>query len=969
MVLIFSRNLAPDLGQYTCETHFRMKRPPISESGYLRTRLLFAVLLCFFGALFAMLSFAANPVVETGSGGSPLAPTSGPGWSKVTAGDLSRGTFNAVTCTSSTQCWAVGSYPILTSNFGVDQTLIEQWNGTSWSIVSSPNSGDIENVLYGVTCTSASQCWAVGTYRINGQNNQTLIEQWNGTSWSVASSPNANSPAYNALHAVTCSSATQCWAVGEYQGTSGDFVELIEQWNGTSWSILSSPPTSASNLTAVTCLSASQCFAVGYTQGIDRFGSPFINATIQQWNGTSWTDALPFQSGTALYGVSCASTSQCWAVGGSSSGTLVYEWNGTSWAIVSSPNQGTVGNTLKSIYCISTSICHAVGSQSSGGFDQTLIERWNGTSWSVVSSPDSSSAVANDLNGVTCVPGVACWAVGSHENAINNATQTLVEELSTLGTWSIVASPNYIPPNMLNSVNCASAQNCLAVGEYNNGTSSSVLYQTVIEQWNGTSWTLAKSPNQVSTQATNNFLQGVTCVSASNCWAVGDYVLTNHYQTLTEHWDGTTWSIVSSPNTSTTQSNNLYSVACASASQCWSVGNYLDNALNTHPLAEQWDGSAWSIVTLPANNTSLSAFNGATCASSSECWVVGYYTAGSGFSAQYQTLVEQWNGTSWSIVNSANTSTSQPNFLNAVTCSSTSDCWSVGYYQNGSVYQTLTEHWNGSSWSLVGSPNVGTQSNYFTSVTCSSASDCWATGYNGASGSYQTLTEHWDGTSWSIVSSLNPGGSSHNNVFNGVACSLSSLCWALGDYNDGNIDQQLIEAYSPAIPPVTSVVSRLTHGSAGVFDITLPLTGTRGIECRNSAALGPGKYSVVFTFVNNIANCGSAGTTGGSVVSGPLANQCTENLTGVPNAQYTSVVLNSVIDGENNSGSVAVPMGVLAGDVNATARTDSGDVTQVRNHTVSIPDQTTLRFDVNASGRIDAGDVTATRNATVTVLP
>jgi hypothetical protein len=62
-------------------------------------------------------------------------------------------------------------------------------------------------------------------------------------------------------------------------------------------------------------------------------------------------------------------------------------------------------------------------------------------------------------------------------------------------------------------------------------------------------------------------------------------------------------------------------------------------------------------------------------------------------------------------------------------------------------------------------------------------------------------------------------------------------------------------------------------------------------------------------------------------------------------------------------------MGLLVGDVNSSKRTDAGDVTAVRNHTVSIPDQQTFRFDVNASGRIDAGDVTATRNATVTVLP
>src|SRR5207302_9878450 len=93
------------------------------------------------------------------------------------------------------------------------------------------------------------------------------------------------------------------------------------------------------------------------------------------------------------------------------------------------------------------------------------------------------------------------------------------------------------------------------------------------------------------------------------------------------------------------------------------------------------------------------------------------------------------------------------------------------------------------------------------------------------------------------------------------------------------------------------------------------------------------------------------------------------NLTGVPNASHLSVTLNGVTDSANNVGDVSGHMDVLFGDVNATGRTDSGDITAVRNKTVSIPDQQTFRFDVNTSGRIDSGDVTATRNATVTVLP
>ena len=90
-------------------------------------------------------------------------------------------------CTSASQCWAVGYY----FNGSLNQTLIEQWDGTSWSIATSPNTGEVKTTSSsGVTCTSASQCWAVGYY-VNGSGfGQTLIEQWNGTSWFIVASPN-----------------------------------------------------------------------------------------------------------------------------------------------------------------------------------------------------------------------------------------------------------------------------------------------------------------------------------------------------------------------------------------------------------------------------------------------------------------------------------------------------------------------------------------------------------------------------------------------------------------------------------------------------------------------------------------------------------------------------------------------------------------------------------------------------------
>ena len=67
-------------------------------------------------------------------------------------------------------------------------TLVEHWNGTSWSIVAAP-SGSSQSQLAQVTCPSATSCYAVGHY-FDGSADKTLVEHWNGTSWSIVTSPN-----------------------------------------------------------------------------------------------------------------------------------------------------------------------------------------------------------------------------------------------------------------------------------------------------------------------------------------------------------------------------------------------------------------------------------------------------------------------------------------------------------------------------------------------------------------------------------------------------------------------------------------------------------------------------------------------------------------------------------------------------------------------------------------------------------
>src|SRR5439155_673494 len=153
------------------------------------------------------------------------------------------------------------------------------------------------------------------------------------------------------------------------------------------------------------------------------------------------------------------------------------------------------------------------------------------------------------------------------------------------------------------------ASSCTAVGTYIN---SSAVLRTLIESWDGTVWSIVASPNK---GASTNVLQGVSCVSASSCTAVGYYFnSSDHVRTLVESWDGTAWSIVASPNNGTT-TTALHGVSSVSASSCTAVGYYINSSVVHRTLVESWDGTAWSIVASPNNGTSSNFLGGVSCVS------------------------------------------------------------------------------------------------------------------------------------------------------------------------------------------------------------------------------------------------------------------------------------------------------------------------------------------------------------------
>jgi hypothetical protein len=155
-----------------------------------------------------------------------------------------------------------------------------------------------------------------------------------------------------------------------------------------------------------------------------------------------------------------------------------------------------------------------------------------------------------------------------------------------------------------------------------------------------------------------------------------------------------------------------------------------------------------------------------------------------------------------------------------------------------------------------------------------------------------------------------------------------------------------------------SVVSRKVHPGAGTFDIDLPLTGPRAVEPRSGGANG--NYTLVFSFGGPVTSCGSASI--GTVSPGPNANQCTVNLTGIPNAQYVTVTLNPVSTA-CNSGSVSATMGVLLGDVNGTGVLTNADVSLVKAQVAAggNVNASNFRNDVNVNGVITNADVSVVK--------
>jgi hypothetical protein len=377
----------------------------------------------------------------------------------------------------------------------------------------------------------------------------------------------------------------------------------------------------------------------------------------------------------ALDSVYCTTKANCWAVGQRHAGKAylneIIHWNGTSWRQAVVPNPGgttaTSDNGLDSVRCVSSADCWAVGDYSKGGAYFAEALRWNGKHWRTTTVPDpagTGTGHSTQLSDSTCTAANRCWAVGD------------------VSVYSVV-----------------------------NGEKE----QNLVLHWNGSRWSQSRVPNPGGTKLTDlNSLQAVRCISAADCNAVGSYGSSSNAGDVdlneTLHWNGKSWSWVHAPNPGGTGpgvQNELGALACGGPADCWGGGFYTTitpaYALRNEML--HWNGATWTEVKVPNPGAkgarAVNYVFGATCDGPADCWAVGEYESRNGATLN-QAL--HWNGKRWYLVgtpNPAGTTSRAENYIYAVRCTSSANCWAVGASVPPAVREFENEilHWNGKKWS------------------------------------------------------------------------------------------------------------------------------------------------------------------------------------------------------------------------------------------------------------------------------
>jgi hypothetical protein len=359
-------------------------------------------------------------------------------------------------------------------------------------------------------------------------------------------------------------------------------------------------------------------------------------------------------------------------------------------------------------------------------------------------------------------------------------TVTLFQGLPAAGQmqadqlFQVVPTPNENFNSELFAASASSPNDIWAVG------------QSTIH-FDGTKWTAFPAP--MIKGDNTSFLQGVVDISPTLAWAAGNVSGGAHPGQVIEQWNGTKWSLFPGPKFGKKLQADVFAMTASSADDVWAVGSLVSLGTGlAWSLFEHWNGTAWTATSVESNNEFLF---GASADAANDAWAVGFNG-----SDNIRTSAMHWDGANWKSVATPNVG-GGTNKLNAVLALAPNDVWAVGFStpvappKHGAT-QTLIEHFDGTSWAVVASPNVGPdsayQSNRLLGLTANAANDIWAFGSyfaDDGSGRQMTLLLHWDGTNWTIASSPNSTkGAFHSDLlWAGVVPSAGNV-WIFGSGHD-----------------------------------------------------------------------------------------------------------------------------------------------------------------------------------------
>jgi hypothetical protein len=313
----------------------------------------------------------------------------------------------------------------------------------------------------------------------------------------------------------------------------------------------------------------------------------------------------------------------------------------------------------------------------------------------------------------------------------------------------------------------------------------------------------------------DNSFGAVAGSSPTDVWAAGNYLPdaanSNQDATLTfaEHYDGTAWTVVRTPNTGT-NFNSFYGLA-AKDGYAWAVGEYLNSAFQDRALLEVWNGSKWTIASIPQPGRQRDMLFGASAISKDNAWVVGDQES----NGRFGTLAEHWDGGNWTVVPTPDPG-GAGNHLYAVDAVSANDVWAAGQsLSSGGSDQPLVEHWDGHAWSVVTIPGLASRDLLLDAVTTGPGGQVWVAGEaDSPAGGGQPLVEHFvPGGGWRVAAL--PGLPKNVNWANLYGLAVNGgTTWAVGTYVD------------PATDNNNELLLRNDNGSWRVANVAVPGSGS-----------------------------------------------------------------------------------------------------------------------------------------------